>query len=110
MTDEHLQQLRETLKQELSKHRSEVWGSGWNMEDEKYVNNIMQAITATIEAEVARAELKSDIKYNTLKARYQRMFLGGEEDALPTKRYVKRLKVKLAALQATQQQEKEEKK
>jgi hypothetical protein len=43
-------------------------------------------------------KLKDDIKYNTPKARYQRIYSGGEEDALPTKRYVKKLKAQLAHL------------
>lgn len=50
---------------------------------------------AAIQNHVREAEIKHQIKYLTLKARYQRMFLGGEEDALKTKRYIKKLKSRL---------------
>jgi len=59
-------------------------------------------IAAHVAAECQRekqvTQLKADIRYHTLKAKYKRMFLGGDEDALPTKRYVKSLKRQLAAL------------
>lgn len=58
-----------------------------------------------IQAELSKAEkcgelrlLKKDIKYNTLLARYKRVYLGGDEDALPIKRHVKQLKKRLAKM------------
>jgi hypothetical protein len=53
-------------------------------------------LLALIDEAKQRTELEKDIKYHTLKAKYQRVFLGGEEDAKQTKRYVKTLKARLA--------------
>lgn len=51
------------------------------------------------ELEAVRIEsLQQQIKYHTLKARLQRMYLGGDEDALKTKKHVKSLKRRLEAL------------
>lgn len=58
------------------------------------------ALKEYVDTAVNEANLKSDIKYHTLKAKYQRVFLGGEESAIPTKRYVKKLKTRLRALQS----------
>lgn len=57
-------------------------------------------LNALIEKKVRETELKKDIKYHTLKARWQRMYLGGNEDSQKTKRYVVSLKKQLAQLQA----------
>lgn len=57
--------------------------------------NAMQAIDSLVQSEVRKVTLEKDIKYHTLKARYQRMFLGGETDAITTKKHVKRLKAAL---------------
>lgn len=43
--------------------------------------------------------LKKDIRYHTLKARWQRIYLGGEQTAVSTKRYVKQLKARLKQLE-----------
>lgn len=54
------------------------------------------------------ALVKKDIRYATLKARYQRIFLGGEKDALKTKRYKRKLVKRLAHLKSLQSAETEE--
>lgn len=59
-------------------------------------NDLIDLITTTVEKAVKEQKLKDDIRYHTLRAKYQRMFLGGEEDAKPTKAYVKKLKQQLA--------------
>lgn len=62
-------------------------------------DGMIEAILDLITTHTERVKLEKDIKYHTLKARYQRMYLGGDEDALSTKRYVKTLKKRLKTLQ-----------
>lgn len=64
----------------------------WDADLTEAKGNLFKAIDRYVEEELKKVRLEKDIKYHTLKARYQRVFLGGEEDALPTKRYVRRLK------------------
>ena len=58
----------------------------------------IETATEAIQALTTEAELKKDIRYHTLKARYERVFLHGEEKAMNTKRYVKSLKNRLTQL------------
>jgi len=62
------------------------------------VKSLVSSELSRVEREAKIAIIKKDIRYHTLKARFQRTFLGGEEDARPTKLYVKTLKRQLATL------------
>ena len=71
---------------------------------EQVINDLGDYFTSHIEEAERSHEIelvKRDIRYHTLKARWQRMYLGGDKDALPTKRYVKRLRKKLEQLKQT---------
>lgn len=61
-------------------------------------NTVVNGIIALFQTELEKRELKKDIRYLTLKARWQRMYLGGEDDALLTKKRAKLLKQRLAVL------------